>query len=113
VAVVGVLERDVHAAWTVHGLGEDDPRAWRLLAACDGVPIQVFFPEKGCTYTTAKRICSSCPVIAECRRDTDTIEGRFPGPSCGDSSEARPRERGRGAGAHRLRERPDDATAGW
>jgi hypothetical protein len=92
---VGVLERDVYAAWTVDSFDEDEPRAWMLLAACDGAPIQVFFPEKGSTYAKAKRICSKCPVIAECRRDTDMIERRLSGELWGFFGGETPRARAR------------------
>ena len=43
----------------------DEP--WREHAACKGMPISLFFPEKGRNVTTpAKKVCASCPVAAEC-----------------------------------------------
>lgn len=42
--------------------------AWRERAACLGVDVCLFFPERGdmAGVATAKRICASCPVCKEC-----------------------------------------------
>lgn len=42
---------------------------WTTQAACIGIPVEVFFPEQGCTphfIAEAKAICASCPVVSEC-----------------------------------------------
>ena len=50
---------------------------WMELAACAGMPIEVFFPVKGQTAETARAICSTCKVQPECldyaRADSDTM----------------------------------------
>ncbi|MEU6674846.1 WhiB family transcriptional regulator [Streptomyces sp. NPDC046925] len=40
--------------------------AWMDSALCAQVGPEVFFPETGHTYETAKKICAACPVTAEC-----------------------------------------------
>lgn len=39
---------------------------WILEAACRGMDIKVFFPEKGASTEPAKRVCARCPVADEC-----------------------------------------------
>lgn len=42
---------------------------WRRLAACRGMPTGLFYldgPGAGQRYKSARRICSGCPVVAEC-----------------------------------------------
>jgi WhiB family redox-sensing transcriptional regulator len=39
---------------------------WMLRARCINEPADTFFPERGDITTTARRICSVCPVRAEC-----------------------------------------------
>jgi len=36
------------------------------LAACRGVDVNLFFPDRGENIATAKAVCMSCPVRAEC-----------------------------------------------
>lgn len=42
---------------------------WRVDAACRGMDPAIFFPERGdlSALLRAKRVCSRCPVVAECR----------------------------------------------
>jgi WhiB family redox-sensing transcriptional regulator len=51
--------------------------SWMELAACAGQTIEVFFPAKGQTATSARAICSTCKVQQECldyaRSDSDTM----------------------------------------
>lgn len=44
------------------------PLPWSERAACCDEPTSVFFPETGGpgAYDTAKAICASCPVVADC-----------------------------------------------
>lgn len=42
--------------------GED----WRDQALCAQIDTEMFFPEKGGSVKAAKRVCSTCPVSAEC-----------------------------------------------
>lgn len=43
------------------------PGGWALQGACTTTDPEVFFPDKGESSRAAKRVCSGCPVIAECR----------------------------------------------
>ena len=51
--------------------------SWMELAACAGMPIDVFFPAQGQTAAAARAICSTCKVQPEClnyaRADSDTM----------------------------------------
>jgi WhiB family redox-sensing transcriptional regulator len=40
--------------------------SWKLRGTCKTVDPELFFPEKGGSVTEAKRICTGCPVRAEC-----------------------------------------------
>ena len=42
---------------------------WHARAACRGVPLAVFFPEKGHSSAAAKAVCARCPACAECLAD--------------------------------------------
>jgi WhiB family redox-sensing transcriptional regulator len=45
------------------------PSDWRTEAACAGFPTEWWFPKRDeeiSDYTDARRVCSTCPVIAEC-----------------------------------------------
>jgi WhiB family redox-sensing transcriptional regulator len=39
---------------------------WRRLAACHGVDLDVFFPERGETAGPARQVCAACPVREQC-----------------------------------------------
>lgn len=39
---------------------------WRQLAACCGVDLDVFFPERGQTAGPARQVCAACPVRQPC-----------------------------------------------
>lgn len=47
-------------------LTERAEQTWRRDAACLGVSVSVFYPERGRDQRSAKAICVSCPVRAEC-----------------------------------------------
>jgi WhiB family redox-sensing transcriptional regulator len=55
---------------TTHG-----PLEWQEEVACRDVDPEIFFPEKDGSYADARRVCSQCPVLDECRRWNDRIEG--------------------------------------
>ncbi len=40
--------------------------SWMWRAACAGTEVEVFFPETPAGGDRARRICSGCPVRAEC-----------------------------------------------
>ena len=42
--------------------------SWEKRAACRGADPELFFPERGDTYSVqaAKAVCARCPVRAEC-----------------------------------------------
>lgn len=52
------------------GLLEDrvDHRSWRADRACVGMPVAMFFPERGDheTLTAAQKVCAACPVRVDC-----------------------------------------------
>ncbi|MEJ7719800.1 MAG: WhiB family transcriptional regulator [Ilumatobacteraceae bacterium] len=39
---------------------------WTAHAACRDMDTALFFPERGEVTSTAKAVCSGCPVVAEC-----------------------------------------------
>lgn len=39
---------------------------WHRDAACSGTPLGWWFPGRGDSTSEAKRLCSTCPVRAEC-----------------------------------------------
>ena len=39
---------------------------WRELAACRGVGLNLFFPERGESAEPARRVCARCPVREPC-----------------------------------------------
>ena len=48
---------------------------WKDQASCAEYPPDTFFPEDATGMRTAKKICTSCPVQAECLRDVLKIDG--------------------------------------
>jgi WhiB family redox-sensing transcriptional regulator len=58
---------------------------WRELAACRGTDLEVFFPKRGESADSARRICAACPVRRACldyaisNRITDGIWGGLTG----------------------------------
>ncbi|MCU1616680.1 MAG: Transcription factor WhiB [Frankiales bacterium] len=65
---------DTTPAWT-----DDDtsPEAWRRKALCAQTDPEAFFPEKGGSTRDAKRVCTGCPVRAECLRFALVNDERF------------------------------------
>ena len=53
-----------------------DP-SWRLDALCAETDPEAFFPEKGGSTRDAKRVCSGCPVRAECLEFALANDERF------------------------------------
>jgi WhiB family redox-sensing transcriptional regulator len=47
-------------------LGYERP-AWQADAACRGMGPDRFFPERGASSRPALDVCSTCPVMNECR----------------------------------------------
>ena len=39
---------------------------WRELAACRGIDLGVFFPERGASAGPARQVCAACPVRQPC-----------------------------------------------
>jgi hypothetical protein len=52
-------------------LDDIDEEAWRDLAACRGVNVELFFPGRGEVHSirAAKACCSTCPVAPACLED--------------------------------------------
>jgi hypothetical protein len=44
---------------------------WRNHAACAGMPLNAFFPERGQTATDAYAACARCPVRTECDQEAN------------------------------------------
>ena len=59
--------------WTV--LPTDDD--WRQDALCAETDPEAFFPEKGGSTREAKRVCTGCPVRAECLEFALANDERF------------------------------------
>jgi hypothetical protein len=47
---------------------------WQDAAACLGQDVNTFYPAKGASYGVSRRICASCPVIADCQGLADRAE---------------------------------------
>lgn len=41
--------------------------AWMSSAACRGHDVNIFHPTRGQSSDPAKQVCTSCPVLAQCR----------------------------------------------
>ncbi|TFV48495.1 WhiB family transcriptional regulator [Blastococcus sp. TF02A_35] len=50
---------------------------WRLDALCAETDPEAFFPEKGGSTRDAKRVCSGCPVRAQCLEFALANDERF------------------------------------
>ncbi|WP_347060708.1 WhiB family transcriptional regulator [Blastococcus sp. HT6-30] len=61
-------------AWTGDQAGED---AWRQDALCAETDPEAFFPDKGGSTREAKRVCTGCPVRAECLEFALANDERF------------------------------------
>ena len=42
---------------------------WREQAACKGLPVNMFYPERGEDSRDAKTVCDACPVLDDCLAD--------------------------------------------
>lgn len=42
------------------------PEEWKQRAACRGLDVSLFFPERGGVSREAKDVCATCPVQPEC-----------------------------------------------
>lgn len=51
--------------------------AWKERGACKGLENDMFFPERGEGTLEQKKICSGCPVLAECREYSITNGEKF------------------------------------
>ncbi|MCZ2860521.1 WhiB family transcriptional regulator [Blastococcus sp. VKM Ac-2987] len=61
-------------AWTEEAAGE---AAWRQDALCAETDPEAFFPDKGGSTREAKRVCTGCPVRAECLEFALANDERF------------------------------------
>lgn len=50
---------------------------WQDQAACGGTDTETFFPDKGESSSTAKRICRRCPVRRPCLAYAMDLNERF------------------------------------
>jgi len=85
---IGPLERERLLAELIEVLTSrpEDPEdcgdSWRDEAACAGVPLRLFFPNRGDDdgVVDAKRICRACPVRAQClEANLHELDGIFGG----------------------------------
>lgn len=60
-------DADVRLAEAIADGQQHRPR-WQRHAACRGTDVAVFFPVRGASSSEARAICSSCPVLTDCRR---------------------------------------------
>lgn len=44
----------------------NDRPAWWSWGACNGLPLDLFFPQQGEDVTGAKRVCAGCVVRQQC-----------------------------------------------
>lgn len=51
--------------------------SWRSQALCAQIDAEIFFPDKGGSSKSAKRICSMCPVRLECLQEARDAGERF------------------------------------
>jgi WhiB family redox-sensing transcriptional regulator len=76
----GQAEWDDAPAWgAAPAWSEDSTSAdsWRLDALCAETDPEAFFPEKGGSTREAKRVCTGCPVRAECLEFALANDERF------------------------------------
>ena len=73
---LAVAEPDAVAGspWSVLTGGD---ATWRLDALCAETDPEAFFPEKGGSTREAKRVCTGCPVRAECLEFALANDERF------------------------------------
>lgn len=69
-----------------------DREPWMDAAVCAQTDPEVFFPEQGGTAAAARRICSTCPVVADCLQYA--VEHNEQGIWGGTSAKTRQRMRG-------------------
>lgn len=50
---------------------------WQHHAACNGLPVDWWFPERGQDTAAAKRVCNTCPVINNCATYAIDLSMRF------------------------------------
>lgn len=62
------------AAWAAPVESDD---SWRIDALCAETDPEAFFPEKGGSTRDAKRVCTGCPVRAECLEFALANDERF------------------------------------
>ncbi|WP_374201461.1 WhiB family transcriptional regulator [Blastococcus sp. MG754427] len=62
------------AAWAAPAESDD---SWRIDALCAETDPEAFFPEKGGSTRDAKRVCTGCPVRAECLEFALANDERF------------------------------------
>ncbi|WP_199584442.1 WhiB family transcriptional regulator [Blastococcus sp. TF02A-30] len=62
-------------AWD--GDADESGEAWRQAALCAETDPEAFFPEKGGSTREAKRVCTGCPVQAQCLEFALANDERF------------------------------------
>jgi Transcription factor WhiB. len=73
------------------------PPHWHAFAACLGVDVNLFFPERGQSTTEAKAICQRCAVVPECLAEALADPDLDYGVRAGLSAQERKRLRAEGA----------------
>lgn len=68
---------------------EAGPPSWYRLAACQGIPVDQFYPERAMrgTAKAAKAVCGSCPARSECllmALELDDMYGTWGGTSANE-----------------------------
>ncbi|MFD9222030.1 WhiB family transcriptional regulator [Streptomyces sp. NPDC060064] len=91
---------------------------WMADAACARVDPDLWFPEAGQNYRTAKQVCAACPVQRQCNDQAQRLEGDVSHPyRHGTWAGAEPRTRAKQAAGHAKAQRNADilrlAAKGW
>lgn len=59
-------------------LEDPDEDNWALSALCSQSDPEAFFPEKGSSGVSARKICEKCPVRAQCLREALKSQSSMP-----------------------------------
>ena len=59
-------------------LEDSDEDNWALSALCSQTDPEAFFPEKGSSGVTARKVCEQCPVRAQCLREALKSQSYMP-----------------------------------
>lgn len=67
----------VESLWRIPDAIILDEEPWMASGLCAETDPEAFFPEKGGSTRPAKKVCASCPVMAECLEYALRTDQRF------------------------------------